>query len=153
MEVIIGRIYRHFKGDLYRVLNVAIHTETGEKMVVYQAVSDEEKVFVRPYDMFISPVDKEKYPNEKAEFRFTLVNENEDEINPGLEAFMDAESINERIRVLIDLKDQLPGDVLQLMAYSLDIVLRSENVDDRYKELLDCLMRLAKFEGDHLRGK
>lgn len=152
MDVIIGRIYRHFKGDLYRVLNVAIHTETGEKMVVYQALADESKVFVRPYDMFVSLVDHEKYPNETAEYRFTLVDEDKDEIDPGLLAFMDTESVSEKVKVLIDLKGQVSCDVLQLMAYSLDIELREEKADARYAELLECLMRRAKFEGDRLRS-
>ena len=64
----------------------------------------------------------------------------------------DAESVSEKVKVLIDLKGQVSGDVLQLMAYSLDIELREEKADARYAELLECLMRRAKFEGDRLRS-
>lgn len=71
----IKAIYRHFKGEKYEVIDVAEHTETGEKMVVYRALYGEYKLYVRPYDMFTSKVDKVKYPNSKQEYRFEFVGE------------------------------------------------------------------------------
>ena len=66
-----GEIYRHFKGNLYEVLALAMHTETEESMVVYKEV-DGEKTYVRPLEMFVSKVDKEKYPEvmQTKPFRF-----------------------------------------------------------------------------------
>ena len=69
----IGRKVRHFKGMEYLILNIAEHTETGEEMVVYKALYDEGKVWVRPLSMFSEPVDKIKYPNIEQYFRFDLV--------------------------------------------------------------------------------
>ena len=54
-------LYRNVNGGMYRVLSTATHTETGEKLVIYQ---DEKsgKVWARPYEMFAALVDREKYP-------------------------------------------------------------------------------------------
>lgn len=66
-------VYRHFKGNCYRVDCIATHTETGESMVVYQALYGEHKMFVRPLELFAGSVDREKYPNADQEYRFELV--------------------------------------------------------------------------------
>lgn len=71
-KVKINGIYRHFKGDYYIVLDIAQHSETKEKYVVYKGLYGNVEVYIRPYDMFLSKVDKEKYPNETQEYRFEL---------------------------------------------------------------------------------
>lgn len=72
VEITAGMIVKHFKGQYYQILYIATHSETQEKMVVYKAMAGNQ-VWVRPYDMFISPVDKEKYPDIEQEFRFQIL--------------------------------------------------------------------------------
>ena len=73
-ELKIKGIYRHFKGDYYIVEEVATHSETREKYVVYRALYGDNNLYIRPYEMFMSKVDKNKYPNVEQEYRFELQN-------------------------------------------------------------------------------
>ena len=174
-----NEIYQHFKGNLYRVVTLATHSETGEARVVYQALYGDFQVFVRPLSMFVSEVDHEKYPQVQAKYRFTLVpqimdkpsgapvgetgspkacaedspEEAEEELNldPMLVEFLDADTYEDKLNILVGLHSRITDDMLNTMAVSLDLELEEGELEDRYMTLKNCIVTLEKYECNRLR--
>lgn len=88
-EVIKGSLYRHFKGTWYKVLAVAEHTETGEKLVIYSPIKDMTKVYARPYSMFVESISTSA-PNNTAgqKYRFVALSEISEDLYSGEENYI-----------------------------------------------------------------
>ena len=140
-----GQFYKHFKNKLYQILTVAEHSETGEKMVVYQALYGNFRTYVRPYDMFVSEVDHVKYPEVTQTYRFELVNPCASESagtverEPEVKVEMNHESV-----LPVDLEETQPEEVgvnPNLLKF-LDL--------DTLAEKLELFKDLRKTMDDHL---
>lgn len=146
----ISGIYKHFKGNVYKVLMIAENSETCEEMVVYQAMYGDGKVYVRPLEMFLSPVDRNKYPDASQEYRFEL---QENSVDPGLMDFLDADSTEDKLSVLSKLHARITNDMIDVMATSMDFMISSsDNIEERFEELRKCIETRAMYEGTRLRS-
>lgn len=199
-EVRQGQFYRHFKDRLYQIVAVAEHSETGERMVVYQALYGDYRVYVRPYEMFVSEVDHEKYPQVTQKYRFELAELSETEkpvyekallqdgmpqkdasrgedgpalektgrkeketaqgsplqagdgsVNPILLEFLDAETLEEKLHIMIFGRNQMDDNLLNSIAISLDLVVDEKSTQEKYDEILNCLSMMERFECNRLR--
>jgi hypothetical protein len=73
-EIKLNRVYRHFKGNYYYVKEIAIDSESLDECVVYQALYDDSKTYVRKLSMFIEEIDINRKDNiTKQKYRFELV--------------------------------------------------------------------------------
>lgn len=168
-----GDMYRHFKGNLYEIVVIARDSETLEEKVVYKEVEGE-AAFVRSLPMFVSLVDKEKYPDVTQEFRFELVQEAdslskelckevattknanlEQEIQIGnqdmIMEYLEQENVDDKIDYLIRVKDRITPTFISVVAQSLDFVENEGELFDRYDEILRYLRTVAKYESGRLR--
>lgn len=189
-----GEIYQHFKGKLYRIVTLATHTETGEQLVIYQALYGEFQVFARPLSMFLEKVDAKKYPDAAGKDRFMRIpmveaaavpqpvpapsenpveprpaamsSENpieprpaaassespvEPQPDPGLLAFLDADSYEEKLEVFASLDGKVDLHMLNAIAASLDLELSEGSLEEQYDTLKSCLMTLERYECNRLR--
>lgn len=136
-----GECYRHFKGNRYQIVAIAKHTETEEDCVVYQALYGEKGIFIRPLDMFMEKVDKNKYPNAKQEYRFEL--EREENL---LMKYLDLETNAEKLRFLQKHHGEITGEFLESVAASMDFTESAPTIEQRLHEIMRYLEMLMKYE-------
>ena len=145
------QVYKHFKGNLYRILTLATHSETGEEMVVYKALYGEGTVYVRSLSMFMSEVDREKYPDATQKMRFELQEEVEDNfIDPLVMEFLETESMKEKCNILTALHHRITNDMITTMAISMDVVIEEGDLQERYRQLMTCLTMMDKYESGRM---
>ena len=155
-------IYKHFKGNTYEILSVAEHSETGEELVIYKALYGEGKVYARPLAMFMEKTDREKYPEATQEYRFALQKEEaceckqsseEEELNidPAVLAFLEADSYERRLEILVSIEHRITDEMITTMALATDVEVPEGSVEERFSGLKNCLITLEKYECNRLR--
>lgn len=172
-------IYKHFKGKMYQIVTLAEHTETEERLVIYQAMYGDFKVYARPLNMFMEKVDKQKYPEATQEYRFEKVEllqeeknvsretapvqqtfvaqtlsddeEQEPQLDPLIIDFLDADTYEEKLNILAALHHRITDDMITTMAIASDIEVEDGDLESRYNELKTCLLTLEKYETNRMR--
>lgn len=185
--------YRHFKGNCYQILAIAKHAEDATEQVVYQALYPPFTIYVRPLSLFMSEVDREKYPSVTQRYRFELISDEEavPEVRPealepvpetetsktareqtaaetaqgqaeeevGAEwaidenvlAFLDADTYEQKLNIFSAMRDKVTQDMLNTIAAALDIEVDSGDLEERYRQIQNCLMTFQKYECNRLR--
>lgn len=172
-----GEFYRHFKNKLYQVIAVAVHSETGERMVVYQALYGDYQIYVRPYEMFVSEVDHETYPDAAQKYRFERVYPEADKEagggadkesesfkrtgseadlsaakpNPELLAFLDAATYEEQMECLARLEKTAKQSELNSLYVALDMKAQDGSVAEQMDGIRRYLALQRRYDGVHLR--
>ncbi|MBR1476738.1 MAG: DUF1653 domain-containing protein [Lachnospiraceae bacterium] len=150
-------IYKHFKGNLYKIVTIATHSETGEELVIYQALYGDFKTYARPLAEFTSPVDKEKYPDAAQEFRFELQEAGADNagggftLDPLVEEFLDARGYQERLNIIEAIRHRATDDMINTMAVACDIEVPEGGVNERLDSLKRAIRTMDRFEGTRMR--
>lgn len=163
----VHEIYKHFKGNLYQITAIAEHTETGEQLVVYQALYGDFKTYARPLEMFTGKVDKVKYPEVAQEFRFELQGSEVDRqkaeedlqepseaelvLDPMVLEFLDTDSYEQKLNILAGLHHRITDEMITTMAIACDVEVDEGDTEKRYESLKNCIMTLEKYECNRLR--
>ena len=174
-----NQIFRHFKGNLYKIITVATHTETEEEMVVYQALYGDYQSYVRPLSMFMEELDPNQYPEALQKYRFQLLEEiayadeekkealpkeatvdiaeaevcreGEEKLDPLLEAYLDADNYKERREILESLRYRITDHMITTMAMAADLEIPEGDLEERFLSLRNCLITREKYESTRLR--
>ena len=167
---IAGETYRHFKNKEYKIITIAHHSETGEELVIYQALYGEGMVCARPLDMFVSEVDHEKYPEVTQKYRFEKIAdapeadlkvaalegmvEKEPEVKTlaqmtveeKMMAFFDEDDLEAKYQILLSMRTEITDTMIDNMAVVLDFVIPDGEIGMRFDSLKHAIQTKQRYE-------
>ena len=156
-----GEIYRHFKGRKYKILDIAVCTETGEDMVIFETAEGTRKVFVSFLENFLSPLDAGKYPHTEQKYRFELCRDTKSSELLRLKRhgnttslileFLDLNDNEDRIQFLQKHQSEIDARFLTAASESLEFTENAETVEERYAALMRFLKTKSRYESRRLR--
>lgn len=161
---IAGEIYRHFKNKEYKIITIAKHSETGEELVIYQALYGDGLVCARPLDMFVSEVDREKYPDVKQQYRFEKIadaSETDGQVVAGsskdkplarmtaeekMMLFFDEDDLEAKYKILLAMREDITDTMIDNMAVVLDVIIPDGDITMRYDDLKRAVQTKQRYE-------
>lgn len=160
----VGETYRHFKNKNYKIIAIAHHSETGEELVIYQALYGDGMVCARPLNMFVSEVDHEKYPEVTQKYRFEKIadaeeaagnSENKEGKEKRLEemtveekmmAFFDTEDLEARYKIFLAMREEMTDTIIDNLAVVIDVVIPDAEITQRYDDLRRAIQTKQRYE-------
>ena len=145
---VVGETYRHFKNKNYKIIAIAHHSETGEELVIYQALYGDGMVCARPLDMFVSEVDHEKYPEVKQKYRFEKIENpvTEMTIEERMMKFFDEDSLEGKYQILLTMREEVTETMIDNMAVTLDLVIEDGPISKRFDDLRFAIQTKQRYE-------
>lgn len=145
---VVGETYRHFKNKNYKIIAIAHHSETGEELVVYQALYGDGMVCARPLDMFVSEVDHEKYPEVTQKYRFEKIEipVKQMTIEDRMMKFFDEDTLEGKYQMLLTMREEITDTMIDNMAVVLDVVIADGPIANRFDDLKRAIQTKQRYE-------
>lgn len=161
-----GETYRHFKNKEYKIIAIAHHSETGEELVIYQALYGDGMICARPLDMFVSEVDHDKYPEVTQKYRFEKIGEacatvetvpemseegkekrlEEMSLEEKMMAFFDNEDLEAKYKILLSMREEITDTIIDNLAVDVDVMIPDGEIHKRFDDLRRALQTKQKYE-------
>ena len=167
-----GETYRHFKNKEYKIIAIAHHSETGEELVIYQALYGDGMICARPLDMFVSEVDRDKYPEVTQKYRFEKIGEadamvsvlgdtsgvndtenskkekrlEEMSLEEKMMAFFDNGDMEAKYKILLSMREEITDTIIDNLAVDVDVVIPDGEINKRFDDLRKAIQTRQKYE-------
>lgn len=150
-----GELYYDKDNQPCQIITIAKQKETKEKLVIYQILYGDFSIYACSFAQFFQLIQKEKREKKETNQEKNIDLEEKQiesyDNNYWLYQFLDARTNEEKLNILINMKNHINDNILTSIALSLDIVAEEGTLEDRYQSILSCIRTLIRYEGRRLR--